>query len=99
MLKYICDLFEVKHTEFFILVVFDVQYTIVSDTGVSYLYVKSDSRKFHIHPSPERLINGQLKMLGMVQELRHLNPSGTGGGGFFFNIFRHDTSFSTVKFF
>ena len=35
-LKYIFDLFEIKHTEFFYSCIFDVQYTIVLDTGVSF---------------------------------------------------------------
>ena len=35
-LKYIFDLFEIKHTEFFYSCIFDVHYTIVSDTGVSF---------------------------------------------------------------
>ena len=35
-LKYIFDLFEIKLTEFFYSCIFDVQYTIVSDTGVSF---------------------------------------------------------------
>ena len=35
-LKYIFDLFEIKHAEFFYSCIFDVQYTIVLDTGVSF---------------------------------------------------------------
>ena len=35
-LKYIFDLFEIKHTDFFYTCVFDVQYTIVSGTGGSF---------------------------------------------------------------
>ena len=35
-LKYIFDLFEIKHTEFFYSCIFDVQCTIVSDTGISF---------------------------------------------------------------
>ena len=35
-LKYICDLFEIKHTIFFQSCKFDVRYTIVSETGVSF---------------------------------------------------------------
>ena len=41
-LKCICYLFETKHTDFFSCI-FDVQYTIVSHTGVSvFFYIKSD---------------------------------------------------------
>ena len=35
-LKYIFDLFEIKHSDFFYTCVFDVQYTIVSGTGGSF---------------------------------------------------------------
>ena len=35
-LKYICDLFEIEHTDFFYSCIFDVKYTIVSDTSVSF---------------------------------------------------------------
>ena len=35
-LKYICDLFEIKHTELFYSCIFDVHCTIISDTGVSF---------------------------------------------------------------
>ena len=34
---YHCDLFEIKHTELFYCCLFDVQYTIVLDAGVSFL--------------------------------------------------------------
>ena len=48
-LKYICDLFEIKRAECFYSCIFVVQYTIVSDTGVRFVYVKSDSHRIQVY--------------------------------------------------
>ena len=42
-----CDLVEIKHTEHFILLWFNLQYTIVSDTIISF-HVKFNSLKIHV---------------------------------------------------